>query len=88
MKLKYKESTFEKLIYKFRFHYFLGTEKPELNEGYIIMRCELAILLLEIDLKNAVFINKANARSEYGKKYLWYIPEEYYYPDVKGSMTK
>ena len=70
MKLKYKESTFEKLIYKFRSYYLLGVEKPKLNEGYITIRRELAILLLGIDLKNVVFINEANARSEYGKEHL------------------
>jgi hypothetical protein len=88
MKLKCKESTFEKLIYKFRSHYLPGTEKPELNEGYITMRCELATLLLEIDLKNVIFINEANVRSEYGKEHLWHTPEEYYYPDIKGGTTK
>jgi len=88
MKLKYKESTFKKLIYKFRSHYLLGAEKPELNEGYMKMRRELAILLLRIDLKNVVFINKVNVRSEYRKEYLWYTLEEYYYLDVKDSITK
>jgi hypothetical protein len=88
MKLKYKESIFKKLIYKFRSYYLPGTEKPELNKGYMIMRHELAILLLGIDLKNVVFINKANARSKYGKEYLWHTPEKYYYPDIKDNITK
>jgi hypothetical protein len=70
MKLKCKESTFEKLMYKFRSHHLPGTEKPELNKGYMTMRRELATLLLGMDLKNVVFINKANARSEYGKEHL------------------
>jgi len=70
MKLKCKESTFKKLIYKFQSHHLLGVEKPKLNEGYIKMRRELATLLLKIDLKNVVFINEANARSKYGKEHL------------------
>jgi Holliday junction resolvasome RuvABC ATP-dependent DNA helicase subunit len=52
------------------------------------MRRELATLLLGMDLKNVVFINEANARSEYGKEHLWHTLEEYYYPDIKGGITK
>ena len=88
MKLKCKESTFEKLMYKFRSYYLPGAEKPELNEGYMKMRRELATLLLGMDLKNVVFIDEANARSEYGKEHLWHTLEEYYYLDVKGGTTK
>jgi len=88
MKLKYKESTFEKLIYKFRSYYLLGVEKPKLNKGYIMIRRELAILLFRIDLKNVIFINEANIYSKYRKEYLWYTLEEYYYLDIKGSTTK
>jgi hypothetical protein len=86
--LKCKESTFEKLIYKFRLYYLPGTEKPELNNSCIKMQRELATLLLGIDLKNIVFIDKANTRSEYSKEHLWYTPEEYYHPDVKQPTTK
>ncbi len=86
--LKYKKSMFEKLIYKFRLYYLPGTEKPELNNSCMKIQQELAILLLGIDLKNIVFIDKANARSEYSKEYLWHTPEEYYHPDIKQPTTK
>ena len=75
-------------MYKFRSHYLPGAEKPELNEGYMKMRRELATLLLGMDLKNVVFIDEANARSEYGKEHLWHTLEEYHHPDVKGGTTK
>lgn len=52
------------------------------------MQYKLAILLLKIDFKNIVFINKANIYSKYRKKYLQYISEKYYYPDIKSNITK
>ncbi|PMD64215.1 uncharacterized protein K444DRAFT_626088 [Hyaloscypha bicolor E] len=88
MGLKCKESTFEKLMYKFRSHHLPGAEKPELNEGCMKMRRELATLLLGMDLKNVVFIDEANARSQYGKQSYWYTPEEYFHTDVKSGSTK
>jgi hypothetical protein len=57
--LKCKESTFEKLIYKFWLHHLPGAEKPKLNNGCMHMQCELATLLLGMDLKSVVFINEA-----------------------------
>ena len=86
--LKCKESTFEKLMYKFRSHHLPGGEKPELNEGCMRMRQELATLLLDMDLKNIVFLDEANARTEYGKEHLWHTPEEYLHLDVKQPTTK
>jgi Holliday junction resolvasome RuvABC ATP-dependent DNA helicase subunit len=88
MGLKCKESTFEKLMYKFRSHHLPSAEKPELNDGCMKMRRELATLLLGMDLKNVVFIDEANARSEYGKEHLWHTLEEYYHLDIKQPTTK
>ena len=42
-------------MYKFRSHHLPGAEKPELNEGCMKMRRELATVLLGMDLKNVVF---------------------------------
>jgi hypothetical protein len=60
MQLKCKESTFKKLIYKFRLYYLPKAKKPELNDSYMQMRRDLATLLLKMDLKNVVFINEGN----------------------------
>jgi Holliday junction resolvasome RuvABC ATP-dependent DNA helicase subunit len=57
-------------MYKFRLHHLPGAKKPELNDGYMQMRRDLATLLLKMDLKNVVFIDEANERSEYGKQSL------------------
>jgi hypothetical protein len=81
--LKCKESTFKKLIYKFHSHHLPGAEKPKLNEGCMQMQRDLATLLLDMDLKNVVFLNKANTRTEYGKEHLWHTPEEYCHPNMK-----
>jgi hypothetical protein len=75
-------------MYKHRQHYLPGGEKPELNPKYMLKRNKLAEELLAIDIKQCVFINKANERSEYRKQSSWHNLEEYLHPDVKQPTQK
>jgi hypothetical protein len=88
MDLKCSESTFEKVIYKFRQHHLPGAKKPKLNKGCQSMRRWLADYLLSINLHSICFIDKANIRSEYRKEHVWHNPKEYHHPNVKQPTTK
>jgi hypothetical protein len=75
-------------MYEKRLHYLPGGEKPDLNENCMCKRNQLAKELLAMDLKQCVFIDEANERSEYGVVSCWHNPEEYLHKDVKQKTKK
>jgi hypothetical protein len=82
------DTTFTRIIYEYRLHYFPGGENPELNPECMYKRNQLAEELLSMDFRQCVFIDKANERSEYSKESCWHSPEEYLHPDMKQKTQK
>ncbi|PQE32789.1 hypothetical protein CJF32_00001269 [Rutstroemia sp. NJR-2017a WRK4] len=75
-------------MYEYSQHFLPGAEKPQLTRQIRQMRVQLAVYLLKYDLKTIVFIDQANARTEYGKERCWYDPDEYFDSDVVQQSTK
>ncbi|PQE08216.1 hypothetical protein CJF32_00010271 [Rutstroemia sp. NJR-2017a WRK4] len=86
--LNCSESNFKSIIYEYSQHFLPGAEKPQLTRQIRQIRVQLAVYLLKYDLKTIVFIDQANARTEYGKERCWHDPDEYFDSDVVQQSTK